>query len=56
MEKLSKNLCLGKCPLEDYPSHPPPHRIENPLNNPDAKLGSREWREGGKITQNYAVS
>jgi hypothetical protein len=31
MEKSSKNnfLCLGESLPEGYPSHPPPHRVEN---------------------------
>jgi hypothetical protein len=51
---------LGKSPLEGYPSHPPPHCIENPriytwkkrgcrtrTRNPDAELGRGERGRGG---------
>jgi hypothetical protein len=60
-------MCFGKCPLEGYPSHPPPHRVKNPLNshvvergrsmrtqNPVAELGRGE-RGGEEIAKNYAT-
>jgi hypothetical protein len=56
MEKSSKNLIslFGKFPLVCYPTHPPPHRIENPQNLhvekarlQDADAKSRRGEMGG---------